>query len=478
MMKRHTLINWQTVLLLSRYHWKFLLTAAGSGLILALIMNATMMHPTYSANAKLLLKSGKTPAYVSQVTDQDGQVQALTMNGNPILTQIEVLNSVQLAKQTLANLKSTMTRKQYQELSTRYAGYFNPHKLAKTLKLKNPANTDIVTLKLSTPDRQLSTRLVNEYILTYNDFLEEINHQTLTQRGEHIARRIGELEDELKNVREHLMQFRLANATVDIGNEASARILQMTDLETQRASLDAQISARRRNVSALRGMLGMNLKMGLESVAIGMSTALQESQKKLNTAMEEYETLSVKYTDSHPQMEALKARIAELKTQLGGSPMMSGHSLNLRISDPVRSDLVQAMATAENELQGFIAQRAALGGNISGMKQRMSLMPRQQMHLAELMEKEQVLSQMISTLRLKAAEAEIHASEGLSNVVTVESATVAPEADFPGPTHVMLLMMMAGFMGGMSWLMLMEWFKQRALSPLREQLDAPMQTPV
>jgi polysaccharide biosynthesis transport protein len=465
-------LNWQRYLLLIRYHWKFLVLCTLGGVIAGIFTNILILHPMYTSNAKLLIKGGKTPSYVTQL-EGDPEIHALTTTGNPLLTQIEVLNSRQLAEQVLDQLKVGLSELEYEQYHKKFAEYFQADKLAKRIKLKNPASTDIITLSINTPNRSFSKLLVDRYIASYQDFLKAINHESLTAHGEYIEAQIQMTEDKLKAVRRELMTYREANQTIDLPNEAQVSIQQVSTLETERINLDSQISARQGNINNLRRQLGMSSQQAIQSVALGMNTALVDSQKALDTALQEYQTLGVKYTDENPTMVALKAKISEIQSQLTAETKrtLGGNAPTRRISDPVRSGLANNLATAEAELQGLRAQRAALAGNLGQLKSQAQQLPQKQQQLSELLDSEKVLSEMLNMLKMKEAEATFQASDSLSNVVVVEAGTFPIKEDFPRPIQVIFLMALMGMMAGLGRLVFLEWLKLQTLRPMQEQLD-------
>lgn len=470
-------LTWQAYLLLIKYHHKFLLKCALAGMVVGLLLTVTLLPPTYTSNAKLMIKGGKTPTFVTALESAPANVQALTTNGNPILTQIEVLNSAQLARKVILNLKSSLTDEKWKEYTSRYTDYFKPEHLAEAVELSNPANTDVVTLSLTSPDKKFSRAVLGSYIKTYRGFLQDINHEALSQQGQYIQGQIRRTERRLKQVREALRKYRMENQTVDLANETQVNIQQLSDLETQKITLDSQVSARRANVRNLRRMLGMSTQQGIRSVALGMNSTLADSQRALNSTIQEYQSLAVKYTDEHPTMQALKARIDEMQNQVQSEArqtvgLVSGQDMkNLRIADPVRSNLVSSLTAAEAELRGLEAQRNVVAANFSALKSKAQTMPVMQFRLAELTDEEQVLSTMVNALKQKAAESEFQASAELSNVVVIQAATTALKANFPRPFHIVVLLMMAGVFSGMGWLLYREWLVQQAIKPMEEHFE-------
>jgi uncharacterized protein involved in exopolysaccharide biosynthesis len=441
-------------------------------MVAGLFTNALFLHPMYTSTAKLLIKGGKTPSYVTQL-EGDPEVHALTTTGNPLLTQIEVIDSLQLSQRVLSHLKTSIPKMEYQKYAQNFADYLDAEKLSNRINLKNPASTDIIAMSLNSPDRNFSKRLVDEYITAYREFLQDINHEALTEHGQYIEGQIRTTEEKLKDVRAQLMAYRESNQTIDLPNEAQASIQQQSALETQRINLDSQISARQGNISNLRRQLGMTSQQAIQSVAVGMNTAIGDTQKALDTALQDYQTLGVKYTDQNPTMLALKAKITEIQGQLAAETKRTlGRNVQVRhISDPVRGNLANNLASAEAELQGLRAQRAALAASLGQLKSQSQKMPQKQQHLSELMDSEKVLSEMLSMLKLKAAEATFQASDSLSNVVVVQPGTLPLRPDFPRPVQVLLLMGMLGMAAGMGRLVFLEWLKLQALRPMREQLD-------
>lgn len=452
-----------------RQHWRFLVACSAGGLLLGVITNAFILPPNYTAQGKLLIKGAKQASYIVPL-DNDSEIKPLSATGNPVITQIEILNSVLLANRVVEDLRLTVPKKQYTEWAERYSDYFDPQELAEKIKLQTPASTDVVSLKVKTPDPHLSVILINAYITNYQAFLQEINQESLNQRGQYIQHQIVGTEKKLSDVRRQLMEYRLSNQTIDLTGETQAVIQQASDLDSKRIELASEISSRRRMVSALRSQLGMSTSRGIQSVALGMNTNISNLQQKLDEARQEYKTLAVKYTDQNPTMTALQERINEIQQQIGTETRRTvGSSRNIRmISDPVRSNIVDSLVKAESELQGYMGQFQEMSSNLSNIRRQAAAYPEKQRKLAELQDSEKVLSGMVDMLRMKAAEASLRASDELSNVVVIDQAVVPADPDMPTPLVVAFLMMMAGLFGGAAFLTKKAWDDSREGFPKRE----------
>lgn len=447
-------------------HRRFLLACSVGGCLMGLILNGLVIPPQYTSQAKLMIKGARQPDYVAPF-DKDSEVRSLTSTGNPVLTQIEVLNSERLAKQVLLSLSNSMPKKDYDHYLHTFPAYFEPETLQEKVKLQTPASTDVITVGISTPDKTLSMMLVNLYISNYQEFLQRINRESLQQRGQYIRQQIRNTEEQLDSIRKELEKYRQVNQTIDLGGETQVAIQQSAELERQRMSLDSQISSHLGMANAFRRKLGMSTDRGIQSVALGMNTSLSELQKALNEAQQEYESLSVKYTDENPTIVALKSRMQEIQEQIfaetqrtigySGRGRQGGTSQIRRIADPVRSNMVDSLVRTESELQGLQSERQILLQNMAALKESARSFPEKQRRLATLLHSEKVLADMVDMLKLKAAEATIRASDDLSNVVVIDAANVPVRADFPRPIHIMLLMGLVGFFSGLGWMFTKSW---------------------
>jgi uncharacterized protein involved in exopolysaccharide biosynthesis len=82
--------------------------------------------------------------------------------------------------------------------------------------------------------------------------------------------------------------------------------------------------------------------------------------------------------------------------------------------------------------------------------------PAKQRRLADLMDSEKVLASSVDMLKMKAHEAMLRASDDMSNVVVIDSATLPEKPEAPTPKHILFLMTLAGLMGGMVWVLYRE----------------------
>lgn len=446
---------WQLV----RRHYRFLLLAGLGGCLVGGMVTLWVVPPKYTSQAKMLIKGAQQPDYVVPF-QKENEIRALTSTGNPVLTQIEVLNSQRLARQVINALEKTLPPKEMETFKNRFPLYFEPESLVELIKLRSPASTDVIQLALRTPDKALSMHLVNAYTGEYPAFLQEINRQSLQERGRYIQTQIQNTEAELDKTRQALMQYREEHHTVDLEGETQATIRQNAELEHQRVILDTRIAAHQGMFANLRRKLGISTQRGIQSVALGMNAALNNLQKSLDEARQEYQTLSVKYTEENPTMQALRARMSEVQRQIEtettrtlGNKAVS----TFVITDPVRSGLVDQLVKVESELQAMQAERKTLMSNMEQLREMTQQLPEKQRELATLIHAETVQAEMVDMLRLKAAEAHIRASDDLSNVVVIEPATLPIRADFPRPVHMVGLFGLLGVLSGLISLLYWEW---------------------
>jgi polysaccharide chain length determinant protein (PEP-CTERM system associated) len=110
-----------------------------------------------------------------------------------------------------------------------------------------------------------------------------------------------------------------------------------------------------------------------------------------------------RYTEEHPDVQALKARIARLETQRSEAASRGG----LASIDPATAAAQQQLARTESEIKTLEARRQALENKAATFRARVELAPRSEQELATLMRDYQKLNENYLTLLNKKLGAEM-----------------------------------------------------------------------
>lgn len=421
--------------------------------LLAILYACFLFKPTYTSQAKVLIEEVAPTTFVADL-GQNKKLQTNNYEKNPILTQMEILSSYDLAQRVYEALKS-------EKNSTIFgAANLGPEKqiqrLQKALSLKSPPATDIIKLSVQWEDPLQAKRIAQAFVHEYYQYNVQQNNQSVIQTKKYIQDQLEDSERKLASTRQKIRDFKKAHATVDLTVETSNIVKQVSDLDNTIAALQSQMNYHAGKVQEYAQKLKIpshNIQTAIDAVALGQNQTLSNLQERLNSAEQEYASLKVRYPENSRKMVVFRQNIQELKGQIKqqvastvGKSVSNGK--NAIIKDDIRAKMLGDLINSQSELISINAQKQSLQNNLSALKSHQSTIPDQQLTLAEMEATENNLASVVNTLQSKLVEASVRESEIVSNVNVVQSPTTPVSPSFPNQWQIVLVMTLAGALLG------------------------------
>lgn len=419
-----------------------IITACGALFVL------TSYKPSYVSNAKIWIRDNSQDNFITDV-NENSQMKPLTEAGNPVLTQIELLQSRQLN-----NLLIAYIAEKYPNMIKRIK---NKDKFtSKIISTDYKIGSDVIDISLSHGNPSVARDLLENYLIQYKKLNTLISTQLKTDKREYIDAKVDEVQNKLVNVRERIKTFKSHNLAVDINEEANMLVDQKINALNKMEDLSASINSTRSLAKSLERELSMNSKDALNAVALGAGNdTLEKLRDSLNQAIQEYTYDRVKYAEESPKIIALKNKISVIKEQIEKQMIMTiGKSANkngLNIFDPTRQKLVDDLVTAKTQAMALRAQKRSIQGYIGRINAMQSRLPSKEYTLTTLLQEERTLSSAYDDLKKKQLEARIKEAEPSNNSIVIDEPSLPAKASFPGPVHIMFFSLMLGLSLGMTF---------------------------
>lgn len=403
----------------------------------AIVYLLLFYRPAYKSKAKVWIKNLATEEYVTALDNTQSQLTPLTQAGNPLLTQMEILDSDQL-KRAIVNYKA----KQGKKISIKSV----------KIKVKNRPNTDILDLTYKGSSPEDAQQTLQEILKNYEDINLTINRKIRTSRREYIDLKLDEISQKLLEVRNQLKTYRTKSLSIDIIEQSKQLVDQQVLMSTKLADTRAEEKNKNSSAAELKNLLSLNSKEAINAAALGGNPVLVQLREDLYKAVQEYASDSAKLADTNPKMLAHKNKIKAINEQIKKQMQLSigryAANQKVNIFDPVRGDMVKNLAVNQMELMGLQAQEASLQSSIKKNAQEISKIPENKFNLDNLEQEEFVLSEAYKQLKEKQIEAKIKEAEAVSNIVIVDNPSLAEGASFPtGFQTLILALIFGGFEG-------------------------------
>ena len=209
-----------------------------------------------------------------------------------------------------------------------------------------------------------------------------------------IDRQLEAIDRSLKGSADKLQKYKASNIVVDINSKAQMTASKLSDLESKLYEINMQIDIMEsilNHIKSHKDISSINMDYSQQSNP-AISSLLEEIQKSIA----KYATLSVNYTEKHPEIIVAKRQIESLKKSL---------------IDALRSNL----RTLKNS-------RSRLLDIISVQKQALKSLPEKEQELGELTRSFMINEKIHSFLLEKRAETAIIKSSTISNTHIIEAA--------------------------------------------------------
>jgi capsular exopolysaccharide synthesis family protein len=418
---------------LTRKNMRLIMIFAVSGFIIGLLYAVTVFKPVYKSTAKLMIKNLSETMFVSELRT-GSSFTPLVRDGNPALTQIEIITSDNFAKKVWNEISKTYKFKDDPKIGVKL--------MKEAISVQNPVGTDIIEITSKWHDPKIAKAIAETYKNVYINSTLENDKNGIVQSRELIDRQLKNAEANLEAAREKLKNFRQTFSTIDIEREAESSISQLTEIEN-RYNETVSDAASAANISrSIANQLSIDWNTALNSVAIGHNTNYTELQSKLGAAREELAGLSTKYATTHPAMKAINARIENIKNELQNQIRItlgdSSENNGVIITDPVRTGLVEDLASSEASYRGAMGQAEILQSAIRNLKNKISSIPQKQAALSNLIQEETNWTTVVNALKAKQVEAGIREAEIVSEINVIDIPEIPLYPSFPSKSTVVL----------------------------------------
>ena len=282
-------------------------------------------------------------------------------------TQIEVLKSPVLLDPIVQALQA-----KYPELTI--------EDFAKDLSINRLRETKVLAVSYRDPSAQMIQDVLKEVSEQYLDYSFEQRQVSLQQGIQFVDDKLPELRDRVTTLQVRLERFRQQYSILDPeirGNEISGLL---ASVESQRQSLQAELSQAQSLYQTLQGQLQTTPEIALSDAALSESVRYQALLDQLQELESEIALQSAKYQPNSPQIEALEERRenlrplldAEAARILGDKTSSGAPSAYL---SPTELELNLELIRAANTVQELQARNRTLANIESNIKEEFDLVP-------------------------------------------------------------------------------------------------------
>ena len=411
---------------------RFLPAAGVSAVILALTAAAiASQKSSFTAAGKLLMKPDETPSLTGLDSSRMREFEPLTIQSNPLKTEIEILRSQPLLQRAIDTLQITNA-----------AGEAPlPSEIAGGLEVDVSGGTDVLKIAYSSEDPALAAVMVNTLMELYIANNIELNQAEAVNAREFIIKELPSAEDAVQKAELELSQFKQANQLVTIEDEARSAVEFVTRLDEQIAETQSNLASANAQLGVIQSRLGVSAAEALDLSAVSQSGGVQDALSELQSVETELVQARSFFNDNSPQVIALQNKVNSLQAllrgrvqQVVGRQTVAGNNLQIGESEQT---LIDSFVDLEVQRLGLANQVTALDLARGSYAQRMSDLPGLERQQRILERRLDAVKATYETLLTNLQELKTTENQSLGNARIIELAAVPNSATLSKKTVAM-----------------------------------------
>ncbi len=430
-------IDIQQYWLILKRRWLFLVIVLFGSVGLSWLV-ILQQKPQYQANGLLLFKSDRISS-LTKAGEKIGDLESLMREGNPLDTQAVIIQSEPILQEVIDTLN--LKDDEGQPLETE----------SLEIKVEALVGTDVINVSYTSEKPRLAAAIVNQVMKSYVDNNIESNRAQVVAAGAFLKKQVPVSKLELEKATQALLVFKNINQVIQLPEEASAAIQNISNLDEQinqaRASL-AEVTAQE---SRIASKLDFPTNQAVDITALNQISGVQEVLTELQKIQTQLAAERVNYTQVHPfirklesQEAALNSLLKQRKQQASGSQGSIPNS-KLEIGQ-IKQNLVDNFVQLQTQKDGLQTKLQTLSNIRDNYQQKLAILPDLEKKQQDLERRLSVAQTDYENLITRLQEIELAEKQTIGNARIIQSARIPNKAVL---SKMMLLLAAGGVFVGL-----------------------------
>ena len=337
--------------------------------VTALVTYST--KPVYESEGKLVFTKKSGASSLSSLSQQMGELGALTNLSNPVDTESEIIRSYPIVIKTITTLK--LTDDQGKQLSLEV--------FLKKLKLKTVRGTDVMQLSYRSTNPQEAADVVNSLMKYYLESNVRTNRTEARSAREFLSKQLPEVEHRVTKAEMNLRRFKENNRVVALDVEAKTSLESLGKLNESITQSQGELAAALTRSVALQNEMKLGTQQAVDLSTLSQSPGVQQVLTEYQKTQSELAVARSLYTGDNPKVVDLAMKETSLKKLLEervGQTVGNFESLskqNLQIGE-LKQALTQDLVKSEVERLALTKQVEELQRVFIVNRKRLDSLPR------------------------------------------------------------------------------------------------------
>ncbi len=427
-------IDFQQYWFAFKRRWFSASVIAGSVFSLGCIGIMLLSKTYYSAEGKILVKPDESATLTGLLTDNKNQLTPLTIQGNPLKTETEII----LSKPVIDRVINSPT------LLNENDKPISENDLKKNLQVEEIKGTDILEISYKSSNPRVAAFVVNEMMKAYIENNKSVNRSEALAAKNFIGKQLPETQESVRQAENSLRKFKETNRLVAIDDEAKLSLETVEKLKSQIAEVEAKLAEVSAKYEVLINQLGMDSQQAILAAKLSQSQAIQTILTDIQTTEKELGIAKTRFQDNNPTILNLEDKVSSLKAQLqrrirqeiGNNPGISQQYLQ---AGELELELIGLLINLQVEQVGLSNQISSLKNNLSQYQNRINSLPKLKEEEREIQRRLEAAQATYETLLTKLKEIEAVGNQNIVNARIIEEALVPKKPSLDTITILLLL---------------------------------------
>jgi succinoglycan biosynthesis transport protein ExoP len=333
-----------------------------------------------------------------------------------------------------------------------------PYDLLKYHVVVQPVtNTQIVTLQVTWPTKEMSAAIANEFGKVLIDKQRGLIANQSVVEMQYLQTQIPNAQAEMNKADSALAGFENAHSIADISAQTASTVSQFTDTATRIAQIQVDQQQAQAALGNVEGQIGSGSRTMVGATSVQQNPVVTQLQQQLEQVKVQLAYARKQYTEAHPTVIALEQQAQQLQKELSAQPPTYVQA-NTIVPNPVSQSLEQQAAALRTQIAGDAQQLTALQGQQQQNQSRVRQLPSVNQRLANLQRDASLANGVYSTLRQHYNDALIAKTLALSNVTVSEPANPEFAQVKPSWQLVLGIGLILGLLLGLSGVFVIDFF--------------------
>ncbi|QDT66174.1 Chromosome partition protein Smc [Calycomorphotria hydatis] len=298
----------------------------------------------------------------------------------------------------------------------------------------------VITAKAGTP--QLAQRIVEEMVRAFKRQHVEIHHTEGSQ--EFFAKQSQVLREQLEDVSRELRDEKNRLHLVTVEGKRHAIEQQLDTIDSDVMETEKQLAASEAEIASLRGILeDLPGQMITQRITGAPNSAADQIRRQVSELRIRAQTLTAKYTETHPAVQEVKEQIERAEEQL--ETLKGSDSQQVAAVHPGRQQLELKLLQEQTNAESLRARRDQLRKQLVTVRKELAELNSNEAHLVMLEQRRSVIEASFRDYNERYEQARIDLAledERITNVSVFQPASFEPKPIAPKKS----LIFAAGFL--------------------------------